>query len=237
LTSDFNDKEIQSKRLVLDAKFYEKIDQMGGISKVINELYNIKDYSDSSKNKVFILHPSLKSVPAIQTPQEWAENSFFGETKLFDWDAEYPNHQYGGLLLSPIQNKGKYLDNLQMCIGMFLQYGIEDNLLKESKYNGWVKSQSHINKSSGFNPMPSEKHFCVVCGSDEHTREVKETHYGLKWVFTCSGCIHKTYYNYCINKSCRSRLVKHGSYWTYHATQSMEPYNIKCPSCGEIAVN
>lgn len=237
LASDFNKSEIKSQRLVLDAKFYENINQMGGISKVIDQLYNFKDYSDSSKNKVFILHPSLKSVPTIKTPQEWSESTFFGETKLFDWDDEYPNHRYGALLLSPVQNKGKYLDNLQMCIGMFLQYGIENNSLQVESYNEWVNYQSHISKNSGFNPIPIEKHFCVICGSDEHTSEVKETYYGLKWIFTCSGCIHKTYYNYCINKNCRNRLIKHGSYWTYHATQSMQPYNIKCPSCGEIAVD
>jgi hypothetical protein len=109
LTSNFNEDEIKSKRLVLDAKFYENINSMGGISNVINELYNFKDYSDSSNNYVFILHPSLKSVPEIKTPQEWSENSYFGETIQFEWDEEFPNHRYGALLLSPIQNKGTWL--------------------------------------------------------------------------------------------------------------------------------
>ena len=73
-------------------------------------------------NKVFILHPSLKAVPEIKTPQDWAENNFMGETQLFNWDEYFPNHRYGALLLSPIHSKGKYLDSLQMALGMLFQY-------------------------------------------------------------------------------------------------------------------
>jgi len=239
LTSNFNENENTLKRLVLDAKFYENIAQMGGISKVIDQLYNVKNYSESSKNKVFILHPSLQSVPTIKTPQEWSKNSFFGESKLFDWDDEYPNHQYGALLLSPIQNKGNYADNLQMCIGMFLQYGIEENGLDHEDYDEQIRSDLFIEKEEGINPLVCAKAFCLVCGSDDQHLRVDETKYknGLKWTQTCNQCRHITYYNYCINGSCRNRLIKHGPYWTYHATQSMQPYNIKCPNCGEIVVD
>ena len=235
LKSNFNENEPSSKKLVLDAKFYENINDMGGISKVIDELYNLKNYSESSKNHVFILHPSLDSVPNIKTPQEWSENSYLGETQQFEWDDDFPNHRYGALLLSPIQNKGRYLDSLQICIGMFLQYGIENNTLEETEYNEWT--ESNLRKASGFNPIPGEKQFCLLCGSDECSEKVSSTYYGLKWETNCKKCRHKTYYNYCINKKCRNRLIKHGPYWTYHATQSMQPYNIKCPSCGEITVD
>lgn len=254
MESYFNPENIKSKRLVLDAKFYENIDTEGGISKVINELYNFKskidchtndidylkkfkNYSDFFQNKVFILHPAPTAVPIVKTPQEWSEYTYLGETKMFDWDDQFPDHAYGGILLSPVENIGKVLDSLQMCIGMFLQYGIEENKLYEQPFNNWIMSQGNISKDSGFNPIPLEKIFCTVCGNVDHECEVKNTYYGLKWQFTCSDCHHKTFYNYCVNKSCRNRLIKNGPYWTYHATQSMQPYNIKCPSCGEIAVD
>lgn len=234
LDSIFTDSSPKNQRMVLDAKFYENINAMGGISEVVNELYNAKNYSESGKNKVFILHPSLKAVPEIKTPQDWAENNYIGETQLFTWDEYFPNHRYGALLLSPIHRKGKYLDSLQMALGMFFQYGIENNGLAEEGYNDWVMHQHGINKESGINPMPKEKLFCVVCGNPEHEVQIKSTRRGIKWICNCTDCKHQTFINYC--GSCRNRLFKHGKYWSYHATQSMQPYNIKCPSCGEIAL-
>ncbi|QBG34790.1 nuclease domain-containing protein [Litorilituus sediminis] len=224
----------KNKRMVLDAKFYENINAMGGISEVVNNLYNFKNYSELGNNQVFILHPSLGAVPEIKTSQGWAENNYLGETRLFDWDEHYPNHRYGALLLSPIQSKGNYLDSLQMSLGMFLQYGVEDNYLSIENFNEWVIQQPGIHSNHGINPMPKEKLFCVVCGSTEHEYQVKPTPRGIKWICHCIDCKHQTFINYC--GSCGNRIFKHGKSWSYHATQSMQPYNIKCPSCGEIAL-
>jgi len=251
LTSYFDPNNRVSKRMVLDAKFKENIDDHGGISRIINKLYNKKDYAEAGANEVFILHPSPQAVPSVNTPQEWAKDTYLGETKLFDWDIEespdpdcsssspkyaFPDHKYGAVLLTPIINSGEYLDSLQMCLGMFLQYGIEKNnrLECDNTYDKWICSQSHIGKKSGINPLTEEKIFCLVCGSSEYSAIVNKTPRGIKWEISCNECHHKTYYNYCA--SCGNRLIKHGPYWTYHATQALEPYNIKCPRCGEIAV-
>ena len=236
IVSNFNPNNIVSKRIVLDAKFYENINEMGGISKVINSLYNEKNYSGSGKNKVFILHPSPRAIPETKTPQKWAEDSFLGESIMFDWDDAFPNHKYGAVLLSPVRNKGDYLESLQMCIGLSLQYGLEDNSLDDEEFNAGVKSQSNISKDRGINPLPKENIFCLICGGSNFLWEVKQTRslLGLRWTQVCNDCNHETLYNYCFNKSCRNRLIKHGIYWTYHATQSLQPYNIKCPSCGTI---
>lgn len=235
LVSNFNPNNIVSKRIVLDAKFYENINEMGGISEVIDSLYNIKNYSGSNKNQVFILHPSPKAPPETKTPQKWAEDNFLGESKMFDWDDSFPNHRYGAVLLSPVRSKGDYLESLQMCIGLSLQYDLENNALVKEKYEEDVKSNTEITKSEGVNPKPKEKSFCLLCGGTQVDFRVNETKkfHGLKWVQTCRDCNHITLYNYC--GSCRYRLIKHGIYWTYHATQSLQPFNIKCPSCGEIA--
>jgi hypothetical protein len=238
LDSTFTDQSPKNQRMVLDAKFYENINTEGGISEVVGKLYNNnnnnKNYSESGSNKVFILHPSLKAVPKIKTPQDWAENSYLGETSLFEWDVNYPDHGYGALLLSPIQNKGSYLDSLQMSLGMFLQYGIENNQLVQETYHDWIKNPGGILKESGINPMPKEKLFCVVCGNAEHAFQVRTTPRGIKWECHCIECNHQTFVNYCI--SCDNRLFKHGNYWSYHATQSMQPFNIKCPNCGDIVL-
>ena len=233
LISDFNPFNVISKRLVLDAKFYENIDERGGISKVINDLYVVKNYSENNNNKVIILHPSPNSVTPINTPQDWAKDTYLGETKLLHKDDnELPDHNYGAVLLSPIVNQGKYLDSLQMCLGMFLQYGVEDNKLKKESYNDWVKSQIG-DSPKGINPLSKEKVFCLVCGEHDHSAQVNKTRYGVRWELTCNDCSHKTFYNYCVSKACRNRLFKHGPYWTYHATEALHPYNIKCPSCSE----
>lgn len=233
LISDFNPINTISKRLVLDAKFYENIDERGGISEVINDLYVGKNYSENNNNKVIILHPSPNSVTPINTPQDWAKDTYLGETKLlYKDDNELPDHNYGAVLLSPIVNQGKYLDSLQMCLGMFLQYGVENNKLEEENYNEWVNSQIVV-LPKGINPLSKEKVFCLVCGGHEHSFQVNKTLYGVRWELTCYACLHKTFYNYCVSKVCRNRLFKHGPYWTYHATEALHPYNIKCPSCSE----
>lgn len=236
IVSNFDPNNIVSKRIVLDAKFYENINEMGGISKVINSLYNEKNYSGSGKNKVFILHPSPMSILKTKTPQKWAEDNFLGESQMFDWDDEFPNHKYGAVLLSPVRNKGDYLESLQMCIGLSLQYGLEDNALESSDYDASVRSQANIFAEMGINPIPKEKVFCLICGGSDLGLSVKQTvsNLGLKWTQVCNSCNHETLYNYCFSKGCRARLIKHGIYWTYHATQSLQPYNIKCPSCGTI---
>lgn len=219
--TNMRDDDNYNYRLVMDAKFHERINDIrfGGISTIINNLYNNKNYSEDNKNCVFIIHPSKSAVPTKKTPQEWATNSYYGEVRMFDWDEESPNHKYGGVLLSPIVRNGNYLDDLQRLIGMFLQYGIEDN--------------ANIKKSDkGLDPMVKEKIFCLVCGFHEYTWEEKRTKHGIKYWVICNKCHHFTVYNYCAG--CKNRLIKNGDYWTYHSTQALEPTNIKCPACGDM---
>jgi len=190
-------------RFIMDAKFYENLN----ISKVVDELYNKKDYAEGSKNHVFILHPSKN------------QKSYYGEKKLFEWSSDFPNHKYGAISLSPIQKKGNYLNDLQKLIGMFLQYGVEDN--------------QNIRFNNILDPIPKEKLFCIICGSSHQERKQQKTRSGgYKYWVTCKSCSHMTIYNYC--GKCKSRLVKNGTTWTYHATDILEPINIQCPYCGDM---
>jgi len=215
VTADFNNEIPVTKRFVMDAKFYEDIShpRHGGLTSVINELYNKKNYSENRNNSVFIIHPSPQAAPNRSTPQEWSRYSFYGENRLFDWDDEFPNHRYGGIYLSPIDT-GNYLDHLQRAIGMFLQYGMEENEEILQSKNG---------------ALPDNGLFCLVCGSSEV--ECRKSRNNPKaWWTICNNCNHFTTYNFCFD--CKNRLIKNGEYWSYHAMEPLNPINIKCPSCG-----
>lgn len=212
-------------QLIMDAKFHEDVN----IREQINLLYHIKNYSENNKNTVFILHPDAnRSVKNKRTPKEWGDDAYYGEIDMFnyDWDKGNPNHKYGAILLSPVINRGGYLDNLQRLIGMSMQYNLVDN--------------SHIllgdleKKKEMLDPRPEEKVFCLVCGSDKFhvSKTTTRKGYGYRYNFTCDECKHFYMYNYCWQ--CNHRLIKNGEYWSYHSVQIMEHFNIRCPNCSEL---
>jgi hypothetical protein len=207
----------KNKRLVMDAKFYsnEIINMHGGISGIVDNLYHTKDYSEQGANVVFILHPAKGAIDEIVSPQEWGKVSYLGELSMFDWDKmpRHLYHQYGAVCANPILRL-RYLDEIQRVLGMFLQYGIEDNTLS--------------NKSDDVESI----NFCISCGSHELTKRDTTTSNPRSAWYECNNCNHFTVYNHC--RSCNTRLVKNGDYWSYHSQMAMEPLNIKCPSCESL---
>ncbi|WP_392383960.1 nuclease domain-containing protein [Marinomonas primoryensis] len=207
----------KNKRLVMDAKFYsnEIINMHGGISGIVDNLYHTKDYSEQGANVVFILHPAKGAIDEIVSPQEWGKVSYLGELSMFDWDKmpRHLYHQYGAVCANPILRL-RYLDEIQRVLGMFLQYGIEDNTLS--------------NKSDDVESI----NFCISCGSHELTKRDTTTSNPRSAWYECNNCNHFTIYNHC--RSCNTRLVKNGDYWSYHSQMAMEPLNIKCPSCESL---
>ncbi|TKG01203.1 nuclease domain-containing protein [Vibrio lentus] len=207
----------KNKRLVMDAKFYsdEIINMHGGIAGIVHNLYHKKDYSEGGVNAVFILHPAKGAIDEIVSPQEWGEVSYLGELSMFDWDKmpRHLYHQYGAVCANPVLRL-RYLDEIQRMIGMFLQYGIEDNALM-----GRPDDVESIN-------------FCISCGSHELTKRDTTTSNSRSAWYECDTCKHFTVYNHC--HSCDTRLVKNGDYWSYHSQMAMEPLNIKCPSCESL---
>lgn len=216
---DFETKEgkTKHKRLVIDAKFYsdEIIKIRGGISGIVHNLYHEKDYSEGGANAVFILHPAKGAIDEIVSPQEWGKTSYLGELSMFDWD-KIPRqlyHQYGAVCANPVLRL-RYLDEIQRMLGMFLQYGVEDNA-----FSGQSDDVESIN-------------FCVSCGSHELTKKDTTTRNSRSAWYECDMCKHFTVYNHC--HSCNIRLIKNGDYWSYHSQMPMEPLNIKCPSCESL---
>ena len=233
------DDKIDKKRFVMDAKFYSEdmlknkdSKNYQGISNVIRELYHTK-YSEDGRNAVFIIHPVKNAIAETErvSPQSWGENSFLGELEMFDWDKPLRKkhyHKYGAIYASPVAGD---LDEFQRLIGMFLQFGIENNQLQRSSDD--VESVN----------------FCVACGSHSLTKienknnddediyddEVSSSKSDKKPKpigYQCNDCKHFTTYNHCYN--CGTRLIKNGAYWTYHSQKPMQPFNIKCPACESL---
>lgn len=215
--------------LIMDAKFHEDVK----VKDLVEELYHRKNYSQNNENTVFILHPDAnKSIPKKLSDTDWGNDAYYGEVDMFHfkWDNdEFPNHKYGSILLSPIRdetknNYGNYLDNLQRLIGMAMQYQLEDNA-------------DILNHDRQIDPEPKEKIFCLKCGGTnfQGARNPTRNNKGFRYNLTCTECKHVYVYNYC--QSCKTRLIKNGRYWSYHASQILQPFNIKCPNCNQIFIN
>ncbi len=206
-----------SKRLVIDAKYYSAayLKHRGGIGGVIHELYSGKNYSEDHENSVFVLHPVLDAVEKVVSPQEWAKCSYLGELSMFDWEPKYHQRQatnYGAVCANPMKSQ-RYLDEIQRMLGMFLQYGIEDN----------TPSRAESDDTQAIN-------FCVSCGSEkvsDVTNSMRSNHQ-KRW-YRCNECTQFTVYNHC--GTCKTRLIKNGEYWTYLSLMPMSSINIKCPNC------
>lgn len=216
----------RKKRFVLDAKFYNKatFERFGGLMGVADQLYNQKNYRESTDNPVFIVHPCKTALPERVTSQDWGKYSFLGELPI--GGSELVDHQYGGVFLNPI-DRHLYTDELQRLLGLFLQYKLEN-------------SSTIDNERSDDRTV--SKPFCIRCGSSNLRKIEKSSGYydkQRKWVtrtprsvwMQCNDCEQFISFNHC--RSTNTRLIKNGSYWTYHSARAIEPFNIKCPSCGE----
>lgn len=216
------------QRFVLDAKFYDKstFNRSGGILAKIDELYIDKNYSEDQQNPVFLIHPCRTLIDKRKTAQEWGKYSFLGEIDILD-DENYFEHNKGAVLLNPI-NRNLYNDELQRLLGLFLQYKLEPN-----------------NPSQSDSDLTNAVPICIRCGST-HIKKIEKpsgyyNHSG-QWVertlrsvwMQCQECEQMQIYNHCANtKHCNTRLVKNGLYWSYHSARALEPFNMKCPACGE----
>lgn len=205
-------------RLVLDAKFYSKetFERFCGLGAVIQNLYEFKNYSENGRNSVFVLHPCQTALPEKITPQAWGKHSYLGELSLFDWEIDKPPvHRFGAIFFSPTHS-AIYLDELQRLIGLFLQYNLE------------TTSTASLDSDD-----VTSQNICLRCGSTDiklvnkgNNREYTQK---SRW-YECNECHHFASYNHC---KCLTRFIKNGFYWTYHSARAIDPFNNKCPNCGD----
>ncbi|RLA42653.1 MAG: hypothetical protein DRR42_23040 [Gammaproteobacteria bacterium] len=196
------------KRFVLDAKFKDTLSD-ASLSGLVEQLYSASDgnknYSEDGKNKVFIIHPSSNAISERTSPLDWGGHSDYGQGCM---------HRYGGVFLTPSMRHGNSLENLQRLIGLILD--------DTTSYDDSVEGGPILHGA-----------FCLACGesdSEHLTIERNQTRGGgTKWSISCNSCKHLHVNNFC--SSCRTRLKKHGYYWTYHRTRAEQPFNIVCPNC------
>ncbi|UJS22721.1 hypothetical protein [Thiothrix winogradskyi] len=167
--SDTQNHQPHKKRFVLDAKFYNKatFERFGGLIGIADQLYNKKNYRESTDNPVFIVHPCKTALPERVTSQDWGKYSFLGELPIGGGDPI--KHQYGGIFLSPIDRQ-LYTDELQRLLGLFLQYKLEN-------------SSTIDNERSDDRTV--SKPFCIRCGSSNLRKIEKSSGYydkQRKWV-------------------------------------------------------
>jgi hypothetical protein len=205
-------------RFVLDAKFYDSatFDRLGGLHGVVDSLFSTKNYSENGQNTVFVLHPCKTALGEQKTPQTWGQHSDLGEGVIKD-NVARPKHKFGAIYLTPT-HRFAFLDELQRLLGLFLQYNIESsNTSANSRNSDLVVSQP----------------ICIRCGSTDF-HEVKKgdaRRYTTRSFWCeCNVCGQFTSYNHC---TCNTRLIKNGAYWTYHSALALDPFNVKCPDCGD----
>ena len=215
---DFHNLNKKSNRFVLDAKFYDKqtFIREGGMMSKINELYELKNYSEDGQNPVFLIHPCNNLIDQRVTAQEWGKYSYLGEMD---------SHDKGAIFLNPI-DRNLYNDELQRLLGMFIQYKLEN-------------SETDPNSDKTF-AVP----ICIRCGSNHIVSIQKSEGYRDKdgtwrkrtprsvWM-QCVDCEQMQVYNHCSSKEHNRRLIKNGLYWSYHSARALELFNMKCPECGE----
>lgn len=206
-------------KLVLDAKCkpFAPIEGSGvgrSLVKELDELIGKKQYHKPGDNRVFVLHTGNGPDAAARV----GDYCHLGGSHLVadaqdrkPWDQSPPDHRYGAVLLRP-----GITDPLIRLILMHLYLGLDD-------------SRDVYTKRSPYYPL-----ICPACGGVEMTVEpppgTRETiHRGrARW---CTGCGRMLVWNY--SSGCGTHLFKLGGYWTFHETHPLNPYNIRCPHCGD----
>jgi hypothetical protein len=226
--NDINNQYPQFKRFVLDAKFYDKetFSREGGMMSKVNELADKKGYSEKGLNPVFLIHPCRNIIENQTTSQGWGKYSFLGELNIDNSEGFFP-HEKGAIFLNPL-DRVLYSDELQRLLGMFLQYKLES-----------------CDTSEIDNDKTLAVPICIRCGSTNILKLAKTSGYYDKnkvWVnrtprsvwMQCKECEQIQIYNHCGSRDDNStRIIKNGLYWSYHSARALEPFNMKCPSCGE----
>jgi pyrethroid hydrolase len=206
-------------QLVLDAKCipYGAFGDQGDGFSLIEELDRLigKGYSSPGDHRVFVLHPG-SGPAALERVQDYCH---LGGSHLVpnsderkSWDQDPPDHRYGAVLLGP-----GILDPLIRLILMHLYLGLEDSL------------GAYLNRS------PAYPRICPACGGSNFTNappagtsEPRHSSPRAEW---CSNCGRMVVWNF--SGGCGTHLFKLGGHWTFHETHPLNPYDIRCPHCGD----
>lgn len=210
-------------RMVLDAKCkrFAALGETGGGLSLVEELDDLlgqnrkKRYHEPGDHRVFVLHPG-PSPAAAERAEDYGHlgGSYMVPEveKRKPWDQAPPDHRYGAVLVRPGLG-----DPLIRLILMHLYLGLDDSCDVYTKRS------------------PEWPLICPACGGTEMTHEPPPgtwtTHHPgrARW---CVGCGQMLVWNF--SGGCGTHLYKLGGHWTFHDTHPLNPYNIRCPHCGDF---
>lgn len=196
--------------LVMDAKFHDPI----SLSRIVKELaennkeLKEKDYREVGNNKNHWVYILCPSLPVISEPTSYT---------VWSKDAYYGgNLQFEWDENIPMHKHGGIL--------------LTTNPSKHSSQHNLQRLLAMYFQMQGFSD-------CILCGSEVNYKEQKTESNLVKYSCTCTNneCRHFFIKTHCQN--CKTRLFKHGAYWTYHTLSPVDPnnsYNIACPKCGHF---
>ncbi len=103
---------------------------------------------------------------------------------------------------------------------------------------GFAKAADCAHTGAKEDRPPKFPRICPACGgfemSESPLAEVRKSQYGNSNAVWCKDCQQMVVWNF--SGGCGTRLWKLGGYWTFHDTDPLNPYNIKCPHCGDYMV-
>ena len=203
-----------SIRCVLDAKacnFQNRPDDAQPnawiyLDDCLKNLIDDKDYGENGVNRVFIMHACQTGIAKPTTTQSWAKASSYGGDAVYYWEVEGP---FG--IKKPKHYHGSVMirpydsTNLKRLVLMLIQFGL-----------GVID-------------------VCASCGSggeDVHIQPAQTAGGNTKYLCTCKKCKFLSVKTICAG--CKQNLVKNQASWSYHDLHPVNPWNIKCWSCGTL---
>ncbi len=201
------------RKLIFDAKCKQFIpigSRNAGfdLADELQELIVNRGYDEGGQNRVFVLHPG----PETESANDWRRFCRYGGGHFTPDPATRPQWDEGppdhrhGALLL----RPRVIDPLIRAISMHLYLAL-DNALTDS-----VAS------------------FCPACRATQLSDvESRRGQNAVQWCINDS-CRQLIVRNHCWR--CGTHLWKLGGYWSFHETRALNPYDIKCPHCGEYLI-
>jgi len=221
LQSSGLDKASGYAKLVLDAKckrFDPFLSDEGGagLADELQELIAVRQYDQGDHNRVFVLHPGRDS----DSNRDWRRFCHYGAWyfrpdldlgERSGWDRAAPDHRHGAVLLRPGAG-----DHLIRLLTLHIYLGLDDSL-------------------GGYNKHPPRlPPVCPACGGhdlmDDRSSESRPSDL-VGTALWCKDCGQMIVRN--ASGGGGTRVWEVGGDWTFHETHPLNPYNIKCPHCGD----
>tara|TARA_R110001583_G_scaffold73138_2_gene203970 strand:- start:2911 stop:5484 length:2574 start_codon:yes stop_codon:yes gene_type:complete len=194
-------------RIVLDAKFRGDITEQH-LSRLVDELYYDKNYSEDNNNQVFVIHPAANVIDNRTSPLIWGEQCDYGQS-------DKNNHRLGSIFVSPSMKYSQSIENLQRLVGLFLQ---ENSAILYQTGSGYLSWHNVTCISCGNADIETIEMVCTAtAGGNE------------RWEIACKICSLITVKTVCL--ACGEALYKNGPKWTYHRSKAEQTSNVLCPKC------